>query len=404
MSNDIETNYKSSLDCIIERENKEFLRPVVVQNRDKYYLDLNNIKRSWVYPFNDYCNLFIQEAEKQLFNALMLFELGYFDCAFYSLRSAVDISTTLVFLSDLPEEDREKYIDAWNKAKGFPIRSAMIEELSEKGRIFIDMLNKMPGFFKNAKKISTKLNKYVHKQGFNNFYIYINHPLRKFDTNNFIKIFCRYLEKCIGVVAVMRLAIDPFPLLLMDEEILFRCPYTAADPYTQNFAKEYIGEEMIEKYKTTNIYSTYYNALIKREKMNEALFDVAKHHYINSNKINTMLDYLHLVFESDAISILLVNASSKIVKVYCGNGIPFYFTDKNSKRITENICSETFAVFLKSENKINLKYDEAFISVLSFNNIPYFIEHNELLSKEEYKGIADHINSNLPKHFRDENA
>lgn len=37
------------------------------------------------------------EAEQQLINAIELYELGYFDCAYYSLRSAIDLSTTMVF-------------------------------------------------------------------------------------------------------------------------------------------------------------------------------------------------------------------------------------------------------------------------------------------------------------------
>ena len=50
---------------------------------------------------------------KQLVNAIELFEMGYFDCAYYSLRSAVEVSTTMVYLSDLPEAEREKQLEAW---------------------------------------------------------------------------------------------------------------------------------------------------------------------------------------------------------------------------------------------------------------------------------------------------
>ena len=42
--------------------------------------------------------------------------------------------------------------------------------------------------------------------------LYNNQP----SVDKFIKKFEEYLQRCIGVVAVMRLAIDPFPILLMD--------------------------------------------------------------------------------------------------------------------------------------------------------------------------------------------
>lgn len=76
---------------------------------------------------------FVMEAAQELVNAMELFELGYFDCAYYSLRSAVDISTTIVFLSDMPEEDREKHFSAWKATEDFPKQGEMIKQLSKHG-------------------------------------------------------------------------------------------------------------------------------------------------------------------------------------------------------------------------------------------------------------------------------
>lgn len=67
-------------------------------------------------------NTFIMEAEQQLINAIELFEQGYFDCAYYSIRSAVDVSTTMVFLADMPDEERERFLDAWKDTKDFPMQ------------------------------------------------------------------------------------------------------------------------------------------------------------------------------------------------------------------------------------------------------------------------------------------
>lgn len=168
------------MDFYITRRKNENIKPLVLSNKEKYYLDLINIEHSWSGRMDtNICNTFIVEAEQQLVNAIELFELGYFDCAYYSLRSAVDISTTMVFLPDIPDEDRGKYLAAWKATEDFPMQGQMIKQLTRQGNIFADMVSKMPDFFASAKVLSAELNKYVHKQGLQHFYISRNHPLNK---------------------------------------------------------------------------------------------------------------------------------------------------------------------------------------------------------------------------------
>ena len=44
---------------------------------------------------------------------------------------------------------------------------------------------------------------------------------------------------------------------------------------------------------------------------------------------------------------------------------------------------EDFKNFSEADNLINQPYDEAYISVLFFDNTPYFLEHNEQLNLDE---------------------
>ena len=229
------------------------LYPLVIPNKEELYFDLMNIEHSWSGRIDtNVGNTFIMEANQLLINAIELFELGYFDCAYYSLRSAIDVSTTMVFLVDMPDESRNKYLQDWKNLSDFPLRIEMIKKLSNKGSEFVDMYSNMPTFFQKAKAISQKLNKYVHKQGLHNFYISKNHPINNGKSReSFIKDFVNHLSEVIGIVAVMRLAIDPFPVLLMDEEILYRCFDSMTTPYTQDFVQKYIGDEILTEYKNT---------------------------------------------------------------------------------------------------------------------------------------------------------
>ncbi len=373
----------------------ENVRPFELSNKEQYYFDLLNIEHSWSGRMGgNICNTFVMEAEQQLINAMELFELGYFDCAYYSLRSAIDLSTTMVFLEDMPDKERREFLNAWQETKDFPMQGQMIKQLSCKGSVFTDMKEKMPEFFAEAKELSANINKYVHKQGLQYFYISRNHPFNLHKSQEpFIATFEYYLQRCIGVVAVMRLAIDPFPILLMDKEILYRCFDSMTDPYSEKFVEKYIGITTIEKYKQTDLYSCTYDSFIGEEKKNEDVFNVVKHQYINSRKIDNIFRQLHLLNKEDAISVLLVSACEKVVKVYCEGGMLMYFTDRNTNRKVRSWSGSDFKRFAETEDLINQPYDEAYISVFFFDNTPFFVEHNDSLSSDEVDQIAETVNS-----------
>lgn len=386
-------------DSYVEWRKKEYLRPINLPNKDKFYMDLINIEHSWSGRMDVWSlgNTFIMEAEQQLINAIELFEAGYFDCAYYSLRSSVDVSTTIVFLSDMPKEERTKFTDAWKGTKDFPMQGQMLKQLSEKGNIFADMKEKMPDFFKMAKELSAELNKYVHKQGLRHFYVSRNHPINIKTQDNFIRNFEFHLKKCIGVVAVMRLAIDPFPVLLMDEEILYRCFDAMTDPYSDEFVSEYIGKKTITAYEETELYKLTYNSFMDEERKSPAVFDVIKHQYIDSQKMDELLQQLRLMTKDDVISVLIVCACKKAVKTYCLDGFQMYFTEKSTNRKAKSWSGVDFKRFAESEDKINQSYDEAYISTFVFDNETYFVEHNEILNSEDISQISETVLGELSK-------
>ena len=332
------------------------------------------------------------EAEQQLVNAIELFEEGYFDCAYYSLRSAVDISTTMVFILDMPEAEKKDYLGAWKDTRDFPMQGQMIKQLSNSGFVFTEMREKMEEFFSDAKKLSAELNKYVHKQGLQFFYISRNHPIHQTDNQeSFVNTFERYLCRCIGVVAVMRLVADPFPILLMDEEILYRCFDSMTDPYSEEFVEKYIGTSTVECYKQTSMYQTAYDSFIGNEKKNEAVFNVMKHQYIDTRRLEEVFSQIYLLSKEDVICVLLTASNKKVVKLYCYNGLMMYFTDRNTNRKALSWSGMDFLEFSTADNPINQIFDEAFISVFCFDETPYFVEHNELLTIDEVNQMNDYV-------------
>lgn len=386
-------------DNYISWRQKNNIRPFVISNKEQYYYDLMNIEHSWSGRADgNICNTFIMEAEQQLINAIELFEKGYFDCAYYSLRTAIELSTTMVFLDDMPENERENFLDAWKATLDFPMQGQMIKQLSQRGNIFVDMKSQMPDFFKYAKELGAELNKYVHKQGLQHFYVSRNHPMNQNKSQEqFIETFEKHLQRCVGVVAVMRLAIDPFLVLLMDEEILYRCFDSMTDPYSEEFVEKYIGISTIEQYKHTDFYINVYESFLEYEKKNDATFNVMKHQYIDTNKLEEIFAQLHLLAKDDIISVLLVTACAKIVKTYSYHGLMMYFTDRNTNRTAMLWAGEDFKKFSEAESLINQPYDESYISVFFFGDNPYFAEHNDRLSFEEVDKITRTVKDMLLK-------
>lgn len=64
-----------------------------------------------------------------------------------------------------------------------------------------------------------------------------------------------------------------------------------------------------------------------------------------------------------------------------------YFTEKNTNRKAMSFSRDDFNRFAESKDKINQPYDEAYISVFVFDDEPYYVEHNELLSSDDVAQI-----------------
>lgn len=138
------------------------------REREEYFKALSSIKEGYTGRFDAFLlgNAFIGEAVQMLENSIFQFEEGFSDSAYYSLRSAVEISVTMVFLSDMSDDKRNKYFDEWEGAKKFfPSKSQMITMLSQRENEFSDMREQMPDFFENEHELWDKLNNNVHKRG-----------------------------------------------------------------------------------------------------------------------------------------------------------------------------------------------------------------------------------------------
>ena len=379
----------------------ENIKKYAIPNVEDYFYDLMNIEHSFSGRMDvPLANTFIMESVQLIVNSISLFEMGYFDSAYYYLREAIEISTTIVYLSDMPEDEKKEKMDDWKNTRDFPMQGQMLNQLYQHGIVISDMKEKMSFFFDEIKNINKKINKCIHKQGLRFFYVSRNHPFNGNKNDNiFINNYTYYLKKTIGIVAVMRLAIDPYPILLMDEEILLRCFDSMTEAYKVEFVEKYITKETIDSYKNTEMYINHYNGHIENEKKNYPVFDIMKHQVIDTTKKDEILSQTNLLDSADMIATFIALISSKVVKIYTYGGFQMYFTDRKTNRKALSWSGMEFKKFEENPQKYNLNYDESFISVFKYklddNDETFFVEHNELLSEDDIKIISElSINDN----------
>lgn len=372
-----------------ERRKNENIKKYKIPNVEKYFDDLKNIENSFSGRIDvPSVNIFIMESVRLLVNSISLFEMGYFDSAYYSLREAIEVSTIIVYFSDVPEDERKGKWEDWNDGEYFPMQGKMLEELFQYGIVVPDMKYKMSSFFYEIKDISKKINKCVHKQGFINFYASEKYPLRLKKDDIFIDNYLYYLEKIIGIVAVMRLAIDPYPILLMDEEISRRCFVSMTEAYKNGFVKLYISKETLDNYKKTEIYKEHYNSHIKKEKMKDSVFYIMKFQLIDTTKKSEILSQINLLDPLDKIAIYVALATKKSLRIHYNyyemrgyiawNDITSGFTLK-SDGLSEKYLKE-------NSEKYNIEFKEYFRSFFKYrvenDEKMLCIEHQDKLTEK----------------------
>lgn len=264
-------------------------------NADQYKYDIDNIYMADIGNLNLlHSNQFFEEACQLIVNSVNLYEQGFFDVAFCSLRQAIELSIGILYIN----VDDNK-LKSWDEQDDGFESGKMRDYLIDNESVFRDIRTKMKPYFDSLFKLRRKSDKYIHKQGFKTFYTTYRQELDQNKIEDLRKTvqkdYVNMLEKTIGSVAIYRLIIDPLPVLLMEEEILYRSPDILTQAYSESFVDKYIGMKNLELYKTTEIYKAYKEDLLAREKQNKEVFDVIHYQYFNTRTLNVIRQQIHLL-------------------------------------------------------------------------------------------------------------
>lgn len=351
-------NYEKNL---LER----YLKPVEIENKEFYYSLIYEISESLTSGIivdlfhSNKINMIITEACQSLANSIRLYELGYFDDAYYSMRSAIELATIMLDVGDNEYEKMVNNMNLFSNKEYRNFRASTLRYLKENGIEFRDVANKMPNFVNEINNTCIKLNSFVHKTGFDNFY-----GIRNYYNENFHKKqlddFENNLISSIRIVALMRLVIDPFPLLLADEEIYYRSPNIMTYPFNEKLL-EVMGEESIAEFKNTDVYKSYEEELMKLEKRNQEVNNIVMADYIDLDNLENIYLQKHLLNHHELKYVDIASCSEKIILIISDNGFSRYSTSSNTHEI---LCNHTDINLKDSSENFNIKYDSIYVSIL----------------------------------------
>ena len=369
----------------------DYLVPIDYPEGDKHLSALNNIQFAHSEKFDLNSMTFFSETTYLIANAIKLYRSGYFDCAFYSLRQSIELSIGILYLTERGAE----YLRKWEcQEDGFETGS-MSNYLRKHTHIFSDIRTKMAEFFDEIRTIQEEMNKYVHKQGFRTFYefnrkIFQNEDIKWEWQSQRTNDFNRFVIKCIGAVAVYRLAIDPLPVLLAQEDMLYKVPGILTAPYSKEFISEYIGEKHIQKYFQTNIYQEYYNRLQSKESLCKGCYNLLHLNDYDRALYSEILGQFHVLPPHAQMAVLFFSISNKIANVICKNGTERYSSDVSTMRVPWSVVlgQGYYENLFKSEENLNQPYNNVYISRVRIHDEWEYIEHNKQLTSYEWNQIT----------------
>jgi hypothetical protein len=362
------------------------IKPLSLPRAGEYLEDLSDL---WfadsgilteVNPF-----FFVNEACQLLANSVKLFELGFFDCAFYSVRQAIELSLSGLYLFSNPDK-----IKGWkNLENGFELRT-IVPELKVGKEEFAEIKELFSDFFERIEKEKKLMNKYVHKQGYKSLYYHyngINAYGRPERITSLTKDYETILHDTITAVALYRLVIDPYPILMLDEDIIRRMPDLMAESFSSSFVEKYISEEYVERYRQSKIYIGYYDYFKALPVQNEAVYALIHWQLFERKDYNLIKEQHELLSLHDMEAVDLFMISPKIGYIII-DGCLSYSSETKLRDTSLAIGDAYYSRIFEGQKDYNVAYKGDYISRFPLNDSMTYLKHCDLLESSELDKIT----------------
>ncbi|MFR8219280.1 MAG: hypothetical protein ACLU91_11320 [Oscillibacter sp.] len=345
---------------------------------------------------NMFCNGFMTESVELIKHALFLYEDGYFDCAFYSLRQSVEIMNSMLLLSD--DEDRLK---EWKAKAWFPMDKAVKGLLEKNNAAYSEIREKIPEFFTRYDELLKKANKYIHKQGFDSFYAYYgwigtNKDAEKDRTDLFVEL----MKHAIGMILIMDIALDPLSLALSDPEVDSHIPFDAmTEPIPVHMFEEFLSIELLNRIKETDHYQTIRQYFLNQEELNDATYGVRRYQFFDIHSLKDVEKQRKFLDIYEVLMLRILQAGIPATHFYTDYDILGYSTSITPKKHITHHSSNQFEKYISEKDVPNIPWNEMFISIFKFLDIHFVIQHDQELNDTDISTIKSLI-SDLNKQYQ----
>lgn len=367
---------KESYDQYLESEAKQLLEETRLPNHEELLRDIQSAWPSTGILDLQFCNLFMAESVALLKHSILLYESGYFDCAFYSIRQAVENLNNMLYLAN----DVDK-LDVW-KAKGrFPSDYQIKETLKKSNDVYNQIKCLFPDFFKRYEDLLKKSNKYIHKQGIDTFYI----SQWRLSKEERTELFVSFLSCAIGMLLILFCALEPFALILTDSDLTMYIHFQPmTEPIPINIAEKYISSDFIGKIQSANFYEEMKSEMLENERLNDGTYQLLVDHNFELEKIDQIYQKMHLLDPEQLLMLGILDTNIKIVHFYWQYDIIGYSTSNEIKPMKWSVESNQFDECLKSEQGFkNYEWRESYISYYEVFETYIILQHYEKLSEKE---------------------
>ena len=324
---------------------------------------------------------FFIESALEIKNSIKLFESGFIGAAFYSVRVAVELARVVTLFASSENHANSDMFGLWKSGGKFPFDAQIKEKIKASSEVFMEVEHEIPWFFENQAKRLKKMQKYIHKQGFATFYDRGFESVEKsfMRKNRITEDFDTFIKNSIIEISILRVCVDPFPILLNDPEIYRRIHFESMTiPFGEGLM-EVIGADIIQLVRSIPAYRSYVESFMEYDELSDEALSVVNDNYYDRGWWNVVSPQMQLLSVGDRVAVSLFQLSVKVSKVYSIGGLHFHFSNVPTKRKNLSWSSETF----DSVSDFNVTYDEVFLSHVQVLGQDFWLEHNEPLSETE---------------------
>ncbi len=326
-----------------------------------------------------YCNAFLMEATRLLINSIFLYEDGYFDCAFYSVRQASEVFDSMLYLSNKDNSELQK----WITKERFPMDSNIRNQLEKMDYGYKEIKTTLADYFQHHRELINKSHKIIHKQGFDTFYA--ERFKKNFEHEEDEEFFLEVLKYTIGIGIILFVLLEPIALALADDEVNGKLNFDLmTEPIDCTYFEKFLGlNDIVDRLLKSNYYKDFAAQFEDREHMNIATYSVIREGVWDIDSLDDIEKQVHLLNSYQKYMFQILKLGIKVSNFYYMDGMVWNLTTYKSAYQRNCFGSSEFGKYLKEGARFNQKCENVYISVVSMYDEKLFLEHNDVLTGNE---------------------